>query len=31
MLKYKNGKIPHASSRGNKYQKVIHDIDGNST
>ena len=25
------GKFPHASSRGNNYQMVIHEIDGSHT
>ena len=25
------GKLPHRSSRGNRYQRILHEIDGKST
>ena len=25
------GRLPHASSRGHRYQMIVHEIDGNST
>ena len=31
MFTDQTGKFPHASSRGNNYQIVVHDIDSNST
>jgi len=31
MFTDQTGKFPHSSSRGNNYQMIVHEIDGNST
>ena len=31
MYTYQTGKFSHRSSRGNKYQMILHEIDGKST